>query len=113
MELGIVGGTAVSHISGNLVDLENDLRGQTRPATKCPEYYYRPPQGNKLESREYIKPVNHPVLDLTPKHLPACQMFDYQEVPMAPHVEASTCATALTHAQRPSSVPEPYYRSSF
>ena len=26
MELGIVGGTAVSHIKGNLVDLENDLR---------------------------------------------------------------------------------------
>lgn len=28
-ELGLVGGTAVSHSKGNLVDLESDLRGQT------------------------------------------------------------------------------------
>ena len=34
MELGIVGGTAVSQIEGNLVDLENDLRGQTRSNSK-------------------------------------------------------------------------------
>lgn len=27
-ELGILGGTQVSHIRGNLIDLENELRGQ-------------------------------------------------------------------------------------
>ena len=37
MELGTVGGTNVSHIKGNLVDLETDLRGQTRRHTKCPQ----------------------------------------------------------------------------
>jgi hypothetical protein len=42
MELGIVGGTAVSHVAGNLVDLENDLRGQNRPLTQCPSYEYTP-----------------------------------------------------------------------
>ena len=36
MELGVVGGTAVSHIKGNLVDLESDLRGQNHPTTHCP-----------------------------------------------------------------------------
>ena len=36
MELGIVGGSNVSHIRGNLVDLENDLRGQTRGASLLP-----------------------------------------------------------------------------
>ena len=41
-ELGIVGGTSVSHISGNLVDLENDLRNQIRPNTKCPSYKFSP-----------------------------------------------------------------------
>ena len=41
MELGIVGGTAVSHIKGNLVDLETDLRGQTRRTTKCPSKLYQ------------------------------------------------------------------------
>ena len=36
-ELGLVGGTAVSHIKGNLVDLENDLRGATRVSSLCPK----------------------------------------------------------------------------
>ena len=36
MELGVVGGTAVSHIQGNLVDLETDLMGITRKASLCP-----------------------------------------------------------------------------
>ena len=30
-EFGLLGGTNVSHVKGNLVDLENDLRGQNRP----------------------------------------------------------------------------------
>ena len=36
VEFGIVGGNNVSLFSGNLVDLESDLRGQTRPASLCP-----------------------------------------------------------------------------
>ena len=34
---GIIGGNAVSVFTGNLVDLESDLRGQTRRASKCPK----------------------------------------------------------------------------
>jgi len=98
-ELGIVGGSAVSHINGNLVDLENDLRGQTRPLTKCPTYMYTPPQGHLLESKEYIKPVQHPVIDTRMNHLPACQLFDYAEVPTAPVVQPATCpGPAHVHA---------------
>lgn len=92
MELGIVGGTAVSHIAGNLVDLENDLRGQTRPLTQCATYKYMPPQGNDYESgKEYIKCVQHPKLDLTMQHLPSCQIIDYAEVPMAPKAPHMSC----------------------
>ena len=40
MELGLVGGTAVSHIQGNLVDLETDLMGITRKASLCPQKKY-------------------------------------------------------------------------
>ena len=43
MELGLLGGTAVSHVKGNLVDLETDLRGQTRRTTKCPSKLYQNP----------------------------------------------------------------------
>ena len=34
-QLGFVGGTVVSHIQGNLVDLDSELRGQTRIISKC------------------------------------------------------------------------------
>ena len=43
IDLGVVGGTAVSHVRGNLVDLETDLRGQTRRTTKCPTKLYQNP----------------------------------------------------------------------
>ena len=37
IELGSVGGNGVSLFSGNLVDLESDLRNQSRPASLCPK----------------------------------------------------------------------------
>lgn len=93
MELGIVGGTAVSHISGNLVDLENDLRNQNRPNTRCPSYKYQPPTDNFLQGKEYIKPVCHPMIDTTPKHLKPCQMVDYGAVPATPSLNLYSCST--------------------
>lgn len=91
MELGIVGGTAVSHISGNLVDLENDLRGQNRPNTHCPAYKYLPPTNNILQGKEYIKPVQHPAIDTTMKHLKPCQMINYGSVPPTPQMNPYKC----------------------
>jgi hypothetical protein len=40
--LGLVGGNEVSLASGNLVDVESDLRGVTRDLTNCPERQYQP-----------------------------------------------------------------------
>ena len=91
MELGIVGGTAVSHINGNLVDLENDLRGQNRPNTHCPSYKYLPPTGNSLQGKEYIKPVQHPAINTSMSHLAPCQMIHYGSVPVAPPLETYRC----------------------
>jgi hypothetical protein len=42
IERNVVGGNHVSLYSGNLVDLESDLRGQTRLASKCPSRKYTP-----------------------------------------------------------------------
>lgn len=81
MELGLVGGTNVSHVKGNLVDLENDLRGQNRPATNCAEYKYIPSNDGFVQGKEYIKPVDHPKVDTTMQHLPTCQMIDYKSIP--------------------------------
>lgn len=91
MELGIVGGTAVSHVSGNLVDLENDLRGANRPATQCPAYKYLPGDGKTLQGKDYIKQVDYPVVDLAMNHLPSCQMVEYGSVPLAPEQPPYKC----------------------
>ena len=88
MEFGIVGGTAVSHVAGNLVDLENDLRGANRPNTHCAAYKYLPNDGLSVQGKEYVKPVRHPVVDTTMQHLSSCQMIDYKPVPMPPPVDA-------------------------
>jgi hypothetical protein len=91
MELGIVGGTAVSHVRGNLVDLENDLRNQNRPNTHCPTYKFTPPSGNYLQGKEYIKPVQHPQINTDMRHLAPCQMVDYKAVPQAPALNLYQC----------------------
>lgn len=89
-EFGLVGGTAVSNIKGNLVDLENDLRNQTRPATLCPSKQYHPPQGNVLQL-----PGNHcnapRTVDITPVHLTPCQMIRYHPIPLPPTPNYNHC----------------------
>ena len=47
MELGVLAGTSVSHIRGNLVDLETELRGQNRNASACPSNHYIPQKNLK------------------------------------------------------------------
>ena len=42
MEQGVVGGRPDSLYTGNLVNLESDLRGQTRKLSNCPSQQYKP-----------------------------------------------------------------------
>jgi hypothetical protein len=96
MEMGIVGGTAVSHHVGEmqLVDLENDLRGQTRPLTRCQQFHYQPStDGSIPRGVEYIKPVEHPALEGPARHLPACQLAATLEVPEEPKLSKFSCAS--------------------
>ena len=90
-ELGLIGGTNVSHIKGNLVDLENDLRNQNRPMTNCSEYKFIPSEDGILQGKEYIKCVEHPKIDTTMKHLPSCQFIDYKPVPRTPQMDLFEC----------------------
>tara|TARA_Y100000389_G_C17335556_1_gene450437 strand:+ start:229 stop:690 length:462 start_codon:yes stop_codon:yes gene_type:complete len=95
MELGLVGGTAVSHVQGNLVDLETDLRGQTRRTTKCPTRLYQNPcpkgdinncQPGNIQIRgdpsQTARNVNTNML-----HLPSCQMIRYRPIPIPPALD--------------------------
>lgn len=91
VKLGIVGGTAVSHVKGNMVDLESNLFGIDRPATRCPDYKFLPPTDNSVQGKEYIKPVCHPRIDTTPLHLRPCQMHTYPGVPLPPAPNPFQC----------------------
>lgn len=81
--LGLVGGSEVSNISGNMVDLESDLLGITRVQSKCIDRQYQPacPLGGpdcpdtppsftfKDKSTGAVQTVN-----TTPRNLPSCQL---------------------------------------
>tara|TARA_B100000795_G_C22806337_1_gene445105 strand:- start:5790 stop:6167 length:378 start_codon:yes stop_codon:yes gene_type:complete len=75
-QFGFVGGTSVSHIKGNMVDLESDLRGQTRYISKCGNNKYIPTDDNILKN-DKTKPI-----DTSKKHLASCQSIMYRSVPL-------------------------------
>lgn len=91
-ELGLVGGTAVSHIKGNLVDLENDLRGATRLNSLCPAKKYKPSTNNTISfngsSNGKLRTI-----DTSMQHLPSCQMIRYRPTPMPPAMNLNSCPT--------------------
>ena len=91
-ELGLVGGTAVSHIKGNLVDLENDLRGATRLNTLCPDRKFKPNKDNKIviPGTSCSKPRT---IDTSLQHLPSCQMIRYRPTTLPPAMNLDSCPT--------------------
>ena len=85
-ELGLVGGPAVSHISGNLVDLESELLGITRIQNKCITNKVAPlPEGGTIVN-DKTKPI-----DTRKRHLAACQMISYRSVPLPQAMELPRC----------------------
>jgi hypothetical protein len=73
IEFGVLGGNQVSLYSGNLVDLESDLRGQTRKASLCPSKKYNP----KCSSNKNGIPTDHPGCSVPLKNLKNC---DYPNI---------------------------------
>ena len=92
VELGLVGGTAVSRVRGNMVDLENDLRGSNRPNTKCPAFKFLPSTDGSVQGKEYIKPVCHPRVDTSVSHhLKTCKFSEFPSVPCVPNPKPFEC----------------------
>lgn len=102
MELGIVGGNDVSIVKGNMVDLENDLRGQTRFNTKCPDkknsWMTKKDGVIKIPKQFCKKPVN---IDTKKLHLPPCQIIRYDPVPLPPPYEMPKCPPPAHQMQFP------------
>lgn len=91
-EIGLVGGTNVGVPKGNMVDLENNLFGIDRPNTRCANYKYIPSNDGYVQGKEYIKPVEHPVVDTQMLQLKPCQMFSHHSVPQPPALKGSSCS---------------------
>jgi hypothetical protein len=108
-ELGLVGGNEVSQIRGNLVDLENDLRGQTRYNTRCPQkkYQWNPATGvggDKFNQPGYISVPGdfcrkHKKINAQMRHLKPCQMIKYDPVPLPPPLVLPKCARPMQQMQ--------------
>jgi hypothetical protein len=103
--LGLVGGNEVSLVSGNMVDLESDLRGVTRDLSRCPARKFQPScalgGGKGPDSAAGPSPIggggcptwpNQLVfqerstgrvvtVNTTPRHLPTTQFASYPGVP--------------------------------
>jgi hypothetical protein len=84
-QLGLIGGTTVSHIKGNLVDLDSELRGQTRYISRCGGNMYVPTDDG------IIKNDKTPPIDTTMLHLPSCQTIMYRGVPLPPKMNFNHC----------------------
>jgi len=80
IEFGVVGGNGVSLYSGNLVDLESDLRGQTQKATLCPSLMYSPKTMNCNNQNAQL-PCSQTDFNSMLAHQPSCQMQYYPKVP--------------------------------
>lgn len=81
MELGIVGGTNVSHNKSSLIDIENELRGQRYPASRCASLKYNPNDKNAIN--DDLKCSKHKPISKEKVHLKSCQMFSYPSIPRA------------------------------
>jgi hypothetical protein len=99
-QLGLLGGTNVSHIQGNLVDLETDLFGITRKHSNCPcrKYLNKCAVSDDLNNcqRQSINIEGNPstvgrTIDTTPMHLQNCQTIRYKPVPLPQKMDLPHC----------------------
>ena len=96
-ELGIVGGPAVSQIEGDLVTLESELRGQTRPASLCPSMKYQPTFGDSIQiaGSSCSAPST---LSTKLLNLPPCQFIRYKPVALPPKLNYEMCQPQRVNA---------------
>ncbi len=88
--LGLVGGNEVSRMAGNPQDIESELRGTTRPLTKCPAREYHP----TMQGQEKLVINNrktHLAIDIRTVNLPEYQMFGLPQTLAPLPLRKETC----------------------
>ena len=87
---GIVGGNEVSLSKNNLVDLESDLRGQTRLLSDCPDKKYKPNCSLCRNCEDGLPcgciDCQEGLIDLQTK-----EMFNYNDVAMPDKIPSFAC----------------------
>ncbi len=78
IQFGVVGGNEVSLSSCNLVDLESDLRNQTRLYSLCPERKYLPNCNLNCKSGLGLPCGNRHCRSESNIHLPECNIVQYK-----------------------------------
>lgn len=110
IEQGVVGGNNVSLYNGNIVDLESDLSGRTRAATRCPSGKYLPTtivQGrDKRKCNKSTQGLPCGRADLNSQHLvhlPSCKLINYQKRPTSVGytLDYPQCQQAFTFGRDP------------
>lgn len=100
ISFGIVAGNDVSVVGGGqIVDVESDLRGQTRLSSKCPTLYYQNPcpngNMNTCQPKQIVirgNPSNvGRVIDTTLYHLPSGQLARYVPTLIDPYMLNKQC----------------------
>ena len=98
--LGLVGGSEVSNISGNMVDLESDLLNITRAQTKCIAGQYLPacplggpgcPDTPPSFSIRDKSTGEYRTVETAPRHLPSCQLTTLPGVGYPATLNTGTC----------------------
>ena len=90
MGVGVVGGNSVSIANGNLVDLESNLFGIDREASKCANLKYIP-NTEQASGADFYRPVCTNKVDTHMKHLPSCQMHNVMGAPHPPPMQSYKC----------------------
>jgi len=78
IDFGLLGGTQVSQSSENLVDLESDLRNQTRLYSRCPTRKFRPNCNVNACGNKNGYPCGDPKCQPNMHHMKAGTLIDYR-----------------------------------
>lgn len=96
-ELGLASGPAVSQIDGDLVTLESELRGQTRPASLCPSMKYQPTYGDSIQIAGSSCSAPQ-TLSTRLVNLPPCQFIRYKPIPLPPKPNLDFCPSPMVNS---------------
>ena len=91
-QLGLVGGNSVSIVSGNVCDIESDLKGITRPITNCPDLEHAPIPENATSLPIKNRKTNM-TINIKTKNLPEYQMWAYAGAYKPLPLVKETCGT--------------------